>query len=120
MAAFTEAVGLPERADRIVDTVDLNREHGTRRYYEQTIGPGDDVYVYGTVTADEDATRPLRPADAHISAPADAPAVLSPLSEGEIRSRFTRSYKTRLAAGAALLLVSMAALGVQAAGAGFV
>lgn len=46
----------------ITNVVDIGKAHGDRRYYEQTIGVGDEVYVLGhAYPRTPDAPRPLRP-----------------------------------------------------------
>ncbi len=85
IASFVaEARGIPPQRGSITNLVDIGNAHGDRRYYENVVRPGDEVYLLGTVRArdpeDRDGNVRLRPETAVVE-PADEPFVLSTRDE---------------------------------------
>lgn len=103
--------GLYEDTDSITNVVDIGNKHGRRRYSEQIIEPGEDVYVLGQVRAREDPSRTqFYPDDAVMTAPEDGLFVLSNQDETSIEAEFESAARTKLIAGAASTVVGFGGL----------
>lgn len=94
----------------LFDALDFGTQHGERRYSEQVVEPGQDVYVLGHAHPDADATRPLHPEDVTVGPPSDGDGelIVSDLPEEDLKGRF-RSRRLLLP-GAILLAVVGAVL----------
>lgn len=98
--------GLYEDTGSVTNAVDIGKKHGRRRYAEQVVEPGEDVYVLGRVEArDGAAETPLRPGDAVVTEPSDGLLVLSNQSEEDLESEFASDAKTLLVGGAGAAVV---------------
>lgn len=117
IAAFVEGeTEVTPQTDSITNVLDVGTKHGERRYYEGTLGPGDDIYLLGQITAAERATYPLQPGDAVVRPPDDGQCIISDKSEAELADSFSQ-YKY----GYAVAVVAAIAGGVAlAVGAGVV
>jgi hypothetical protein len=101
IVSFVQGEGsVDTQTDSITNLVDMGNKHGERRYYEGTLGPGDDVYLLGTVRAAADATRPLKPEDVVVT-PADDQFIVSDRSEDELVDTFGQYTYAYAAAGVA-------------------
>jgi hypothetical protein len=104
------------QTDSITNIIDFGTKHGERRYYEGTLGPGDEIYLLGQSRADENATRPLKPEDVVITPPDDGQFIISNKSEAELVDAF--GQYTYAYAGAAV--AAIAGITARAVGAGIV
>lgn len=104
---------IPAQTDSITNVVDVGNQHGERRYYEGTVGEGDDLYLLGQVRAVEDATYPLGPEDVVVAPTDDTQFILSDRSEAELVSSFDQ-YRYAYAAAAVTAVLGVAALLVGA------
>lgn len=108
-----EEAAIPEQTDSVTNVVDLGNKHGERRYYEGTVGDGDDIYLLGRVRAVEDATYPLGPEDVVVT-PVDATQfILSDRSEAELVASFGQ-YRYAYAGAVVAAVLGLAALLVGA------
>jgi hypothetical protein len=76
--------GLAPQTDPVSNVIDIGNEHGKRRYYEGTLGPGDDIYLLGEVRATESAPAPLQPDDVVVTVPEHGQMIVSDKSEEEL------------------------------------
>ncbi|WP_169302490.1 GIDE domain-containing protein [Halorientalis salina] len=116
IAEFVEGeTGISEQTDSITNIVDIGNKHGERRYYEQTIEPGAEIYLLGNAEATADATYPLGPDDVVITPPADGDGsmIVSDQSEDALVSDLG-SYKLAYGVAAAIGLVGVGFLVVGA------
>lgn len=81
---------ISEPTDLLLDRFDRGTPHGMRRYYEQVVAPGDDIYLLGEVDPDPGATRPLHPEDVTVRVPEEDEFVLSDLPEERLNERLGR------------------------------
>ena len=111
IAAFVQGESAVDpQTDSITNVVDLGTKHGERRHYEQTITPGQEVYLLGEASAVADATHPLGPDDVVVEPPSgDDPMILSDQSEEELASKLGR-YRWAYAAAGVLGLAGIALL----------
>lgn len=119
IAEFVEGEsGVSEQTGSITNVVDIGTEHGERRYYEETIEPGQEIYLLGNAEATADATYPLGNDDVVITPPADGDGsmIVSDQSEDALVSDLG-SYKLAFGVAAAIGLVG---LGFLVVGAGVV
>jgi hypothetical protein len=72
--------------------VNVGRKHCDRRFREQTIQPGDDVYLLGYAEAREGASRPLGPEDVVVTTPDDELLILSNRSEEELTDELSSRF----------------------------
>lgn len=112
IAAFVRGeTSVDTQRDSITNLVDVGNAHGERRYYEGTLGPGDDVYLLGRVRATESATHPLKPADVVVEPPADGRFIVSDKSESELVASFG-GYRYAYAGAVVAAAAGVAALAV--------
>lgn len=104
------------QTDSITNILDIGNKHGERRYYEGTLGPGDEIYLLGQPRATENATHPLKPEDVVITPPDDGQLIISDKSEAELVDSFGQ-YKY---AYAGAVVAAIAGITVLAVGAGIV
>lgn len=90
---------LSEQTGSITNLVDVGNAHGDRRYHEQTLREGDEVYVLGHVQAEEDATTPLHPEDVVVTSVNDETFIVSDQAEKELADDFSGTYRLSLAGG---------------------
>ncbi|MDS0297387.1 hypothetical protein NDI76_01360 [Halogeometricum sp. S1BR25-6] len=105
--------GLSTQTDSITNVLDVGNEHGERRYYEGTLGPGDEIYLLGRSRAVENATRPLKPDDVVVAPPDDGQFIISGRSEAELADSFGQ-YRYAYLGAAVAAVVGVAALAVGA------
>ncbi|MDS0295912.1 hypothetical protein [Halogeometricum luteum] len=105
--------GLSTQTDSITNVLDVGNEHGERRYYEGTLGPGDEIYLLGRSRAVENATRPLKPEDVVVTPPDDGQFIISDKSEAELADSFGQ-YRYAYLGAAVAAVVGVAALAVGA------
>jgi len=99
---------VPGQRDSITNVVDLGTKHGERRYYEQTITPGQEIYLLGEASAVADATHPLGPDDVVVEPHSgEDPMIISDQSEEELASELGR-YRWAYAAAGVLGLAGIA------------
>ncbi|KTG09008.1 hypothetical protein AUR64_14490 [Haloprofundus marisrubri] len=108
--------GVTTQTDSITNIIDFGNAHGERRYYEGTLGPGDDIYLLGQVRASETATHPLKPDDVVITPPEDGQFIISDKPESELADSFS-TYKY---AYAGALIAAVSGIAALAIGAGVV
>jgi hypothetical protein len=78
-----------EHTGSITNVVDVGKKHGERRYHEGRIEPGEEVYLLGTVRAQDDgvgAGGHFRRSNAEAAAAADEPFLLSERDQSALRS----------------------------------
>lgn len=101
------------QTDSVTSALDVGAKHGERRYYEGTLGPSDDIYLLGQVSAIEDATRPLKPEDIVVSPPDNGRFIISDKSEAELTESFSQ-YKYAYAGAIAAAVAGVVAIAVGA------
>lgn len=112
IAAFVQGEGsVAAQTDSITNVVDFGNAHGERRYYEGTLGPGDDVYLLGHARAAEGATHPLKPEDVVVEPVADSQFIISDRSESELVESFG-GYRYAYAGAVVAAVAGVAALAV--------
>lgn len=103
--------GLEDASDSsYAEVIDVGRKHGDRRYREQVIEPGEDVYVFGAVEGRDDDREHLHPDRAEIVPPDDGVMIVSNQSEASIESEYASSYRFQLRGGIVGLLAGGALL----------
>lgn len=108
--------GVSAQTGSITNIVDSGNMHGERRYYEQTIEPGQEIYLLGEATT-PDATYPLGPDDVVVEPPdGDAVMLVSDQSEASLVEDLGR-YKLAYAGAA---VIGVVGLGVFLFGVGVV
>jgi hypothetical protein len=99
----------------ITNVIDVGNAHGDRRYYEETFGPGERLYVLGrTYPRDPDPAYPLRPGELVVTAPRDdddGMLIVANEREQEL-VRQTRYHLLGLALGGAGLVAGLVLVGV--------
>lgn len=107
-----EAIISPQ-TDSITNILDIGNKHGERRYYEGTLGPGDEIYLLGQAHATENATHPLKPEDVVVTPPDDSQLIISDKSEAELADSF-KQYKYAYIGAVVAAIVGLGALAVGA------
>lgn len=105
--------GISPQTDSITNILDIGNKHGERRYYEGTLGPGDEIYLLGQARATENATHPLKPEDVVITPPDDGQFIISNKSEAELVDTFGR-YKYAYTGAVVAAIAGVIALAVGA------
>ncbi|WP_251328453.1 E3 ubiquitin ligase family protein [Haloplanus pelagicus] len=100
--------GLDGAPDPVTDAADVDRPHGTRRYTQGVLAPGDWVYVLGRVE-ERDGTA-SRPESAIVTTPRDGPLLVSDREESTLESTVAAAARTWLVAGTVSSLVGLAGL----------
>lgn len=114
IAAFVRGeASVDTQSDSITNVIDFGNAHGERRYYEGTLGPGDDVYVLGHARATEDATHPLKPEDVVVEPTDGDQFIVSDRSESELLDSFGR-YRYAYAGAVVAAVGGVAAVAVGA------
>lgn len=113
IAALHADHDLYEASDSVLAGVPERRTHGRRRYSEQVVEPGDDVYVRGRVEGrDDPERRRFRPGDAVVTEPEDGRLVLSDQDASSLEAEFASAARLRLLAGVGALVVGALAFAV--------
>lgn len=102
--------GISRQSGSITNLIDMGNAHGDRRYYEEPLRAGQEVYVLGEAQASEDATHPLGPDDVVVEPPEDELFIVSEVKESALISRAARG-KYALVGGIALIAGSGYLLG---------
>ncbi|WP_435102196.1 hypothetical protein [Halarchaeum sp. P4] len=100
--------GLYEDTGSITNAVDVGAKHGRRRYSEQVVAPGDDVYLHGRIEASDGASERFRPDEAHLTEPADGLLVVSDQDEASLEAEFAGSARVRIVAGVVATVAGVA------------
>ncbi|WP_226023871.1 hypothetical protein [Halomicrobium salinisoli] len=101
------------QTDSVTNLLDIGNKHGERRYYEGTLGPGDEIYLLGQSRATENATRPLKPEDVVVTPPDDGHLVISDKPESELLDSFGQ-YKYAYAGAVVAAIAGVIAVTVGA------
>lgn len=111
IAEFVQGeAGVSEQTGSITNFLDAGNKHGERRYYEQTIQPGQEVYLLGEARAAPDATRPLKPEDVVVTqSEDDGHLIVSDQSEASLVEDLGR-YRWAYAGAAVMGLTGIALL----------
>ncbi|SIR46828.1 E3 Ubiquitin ligase [Haladaptatus litoreus] len=96
-----------EQSGSITNLVDVGNSHGDRRYYEQTLSPGDDIYLLGNVHAERGATTPLQADDAVIEPVDGERFVISDRDEDELTNELSGNYRRSLALSGGLVVLGI-------------
>lgn len=107
IARLEDEHGLDEPGS-ITNLVDVGKKHGRRRFSEETVGPGDDVYLLARFEGEDGERGRLHPADGHLTEPGDGVMVLSDQDEHSIESEFASAYRLSLYGGLAAVGVGLA------------
>lgn len=113
VAAFLRGEDDLSTGDALSEHLDWFEGHPTRRYFDETVAPGDEVYILGEATAKPDATYPLGPEDVVVGPPADGPFLLSTTSEAELVDHLD-SYRSLYALAGAFAAAAVAGFVVGA------
>jgi hypothetical protein len=112
IAAFVRGeAGVSSQTDSITNLLDFGNKHGERRYYEGTLGPGDEIYLIGQVHAAENATHPLKPEDVVVTPSDGEQFIISDKSEAELADSFDQ-YKYAYAGAVVTAIAGFSALAV--------
>jgi hypothetical protein len=101
---------LSTQSGSITNLVDIGNAHGDRRYSEQSLGSGEEVYLIGNAQAANGATTPLHPEDVVITPTNDGTLILSNLTEDALIDRLSSSYRLALAVGVVAIVIAVGAL----------
>lgn len=106
---FEQRVGLYRGDGSDSRVIELADREGERRYRENVVQIGDDAFVLGSVTAAEDATRPLSPEDVTITEREGGLSVVSNLDYDSVVGKYIRYSRLWLAGGVVLMAVAVVA-----------
>jgi hypothetical protein len=109
--AFVRSEGtLSTQSGSITNLIDIGNAHGDRRYSEQSLGPGEEVYLIGNAQAADGATMPYHPEDVVVTPTNDGSFIFSNLTEDALTDRLSSSYRRALAVGVVAIVIAVGAL----------
>jgi hypothetical protein len=109
--AFVRSEGtLSTQSGSITNLIDIGNAHGDRRYSEQSLGLGEEVYLIGNAQAADGTTMPLHPEDVVVTPTNDGTFILSNHTEDALADRLSTSYRRVLAISVVAIVIAVGAL----------